>query len=73
MTVEIYAGWLLLIVRLSVKVGDLIEARYNARGRVAIILEITPTFSRPFALVKFAHQPYLTRVFLNNFEVLSES
>ena len=55
------------------KVGDLIQARYNARGRVAIILEITPTFSRPFALVKFAHQAYLSRVFLNNFEVISES
>ena len=55
------------------KVGDLIEAKYNSRGQVAIILEITPTFSRPFALVKFAHQPYLTRVFLNNFEVISAS
>ena len=58
------------------KVGDLIEEKYKwggSRGRVAIILEITPTFSRPFALVKWAHQPCLTRVFLNNFEVISES
>jgi len=55
------------------KIGDLIQARYNAREQVAIILEITATYTRPFALVKFAHQPYLTRVFLNNFEVLSES
>jgi hypothetical protein len=64
-----------------VKVGDLIRPKYEARNinvhdhwpQVAIILEITPTYSRPFALVNFAHQSYLTRVFLNNFEVISES
>jgi len=59
-----------------VKVGDLIKPIYEAQRvypQVAIILEITPTYSRPFALVNFAHQSYLTRVFLNNFEVISES
>jgi len=59
-----------------VKVGDLIKPIYEAQRvypQVAIILEITPTYSRPFALVKFAHQSHLTRVFLNNFEVISES
>ena len=58
------------------KVGDLIKAKYEAKRvypHVAIILEITPTFSRPFALVKFTHQTHLTRVFLNNFEVISEN
>jgi len=58
-----------------VKIGDLIRAKYVRREpeEVAIILEITPTFSRPFALVKFANQTRLSRVFLNNFEVISES
>jgi hypothetical protein len=56
------------------KVGDLIEAKYNARGQVAIILEITPhSGGRPFALVKFAHQTHRTRVFLNNFEAIVAS
>ena len=63
------------------KVGDLIQPKYEARNinvhdhwpQVAIILEITPTSSRPFALVKFAHQAHRTRVFLNNFEVVSAS
>jgi hypothetical protein len=58
------------------KVGDLIKAKYEAKRvypQVAVILEIPPEFVRPFALVKFAHQARLTRVFLNNFEVVSES
>ena len=55
------------------KVGDLIRAKYAHDDKFAVILEISPAYVRPFALVKFAHQAYLTRVFLNNFEVVSES
>ena len=55
------------------KVGDLIRAKYAHDDKFAVILEIPQDFVRPFALVQFAHQVYLTRVFLNNFEVVSES